>query len=67
LRAASQSNGERTDLALKGERAVALSGESRLDTAGDTGTWRLGKVVAPIGGADIGWVGYELGTLVGDL
>ena len=35
LRAASQSNGERTDRALKGERTV---GESTAETAGDWGT-----------------------------
>jgi hypothetical protein len=57
FRAASQSNGERTDLALNGDRAVALRGESRLETAGETGTCKLGKEVAPVGGADMGWVG----------
>lgn len=35
--AASQSNGDRTDLALNGDRAVALNGESRVDTAGEGG------------------------------
>lgn len=54
LRAASQSNGERTERALKGERAM---GESIAETAGDLGTCRLGKDVAPVGGADIGSVG----------
>lgn len=67
LRADSQSNGDRTDLALNGDRAVALRGESRLDTAGETGTCRPGNEVAPVGGADVGWLGYELGMLVGDL
>lgn len=33
--AASQSNDDRTDLALNGDRAVALNGESTVDTAGD--------------------------------
>lgn len=70
LRAASQSNGERTDLALKGDLAaavVALRGESRVDSAGDGGRCRLGNDVAPVGGADIGCcVGCEVkGTLVG--
>lgn len=52
--AASQSNGDRTDLALNGDLAVALSGESMVDMAGDGGMWMLGNDVAPVGGADIG-------------
>lgn len=68
FKAASQSNGERTDLALNGDLAVvALRGESRLDSAGDGGRCRLGNDVAPVGGADIGCVGCEpKGALVGD-
>jgi hypothetical protein len=68
LRAASQSNGERTDLALNGDLAVALMGDSRVDMAGDGGTCKLGNEVAPVGGADMGSVGYGLGVaVVGDL
>ena len=68
FRAASQSKGERTDRALNGDRAVALRGESKLDIAGDGGRCRLGKEVAPVGGADIGCVGFEVrGAPVGDL
>lgn len=52
--AASQSKGDRTDLALKGDRIVALRGESRLEAAGDDGTCRPGNEVTLIGGADIG-------------
>jgi hypothetical protein len=33
---------------------AALLGESKLETAGLGGSFRLGKVAAPIGGADIG-------------
>lgn len=50
LRAASQSKTECTERALKGERA----GESRLDTEGLWGTFKLGKFAAPVGGADMG-------------
>jgi hypothetical protein len=51
LRAASQSKtDEWTDRALKGD----LIGESRLEIAGLGGSFRLGKVAGPIGGADIG-------------
>ena len=69
MRAASQSNGERTDLALNGDLTVALRGESKLDSAGDGGRCRLGNDVAPVGGADIGCVrcGELEGALVGDL
>jgi hypothetical protein len=59
LRAASQSKGECSDLALKGDLAVlALSGEQTLDRAGEGGILRLGNEVAPVGGADMGgnWV-----------
>ena len=66
LRAASQSNGECTDLALKGDRAVlALRGESMLDAAGDGGIFRLGKAVAPVGGADMGSCAKGLGGTAG--
>lgn len=55
LRAASQSTTECTDRALKGDlMALALSGDSRLDTAGLGGSLRLGKGAAPVGGADKG-------------
>ena len=54
LSACSQSKGDRTDLALKGDRAVALMGESSVDRAGDAGMCRLGNDVGPIGGADMG-------------
>lgn len=68
LRAASQSNGDRTDLALKGDLAVALIGDSSVDIAGEGGICRLGNEVAPVGGADMGCVGYGLGaTAAGDL
>lgn len=68
FRAASQSKGERTDRALKGDLTVALRGESRLESEGDGGRCRLGNDVAPVGGADIGCVGCEvIGALVGDL
>lgn len=68
MRAASQSNGERTDLALKGDLAVALMGDSMVESAGDGGMCRPGNDVAPVGGADMGWLGYGLGgTPVGDL
>lgn len=64
LSAASQSNGERTDRALKGERACvdALMGESSagMPVAGDGGMCRLGNEVGPAGGADMGCVGYGL-------
>jgi hypothetical protein len=64
--AASQSNTEWTDLALKGERRVlALSGESMLEMAGLGGSFRLGNEAAP-GGADIGAdVGNGLGGTTG--
>ena len=68
FRAASQSKGERTDRALKGDLTVALRGESRLESEGDGGRCRLENDVAPVGGADIGCVGCEvIGALVGDL
>lgn len=57
LSAASQSKTEeRTDLALKGERRVlaALSGDSKVESAGLGGNLRLGKQDAPVGGADMG-------------
>lgn len=54
LRAASQSKGERTDLALNGDLMEALMGESSVDMAGDGGICKLGNVVAPVGGADMG-------------
>lgn len=54
FRAASQSKGERTDLALNGDRAVALMGDSNVDMAGEGGMCKLGKEVAPVGGADMG-------------
>lgn len=61
LRAASQSNAEWTERALKGDlTAEALMGESRFETAGLGGSFRLGKVAAPVGGADMG-----TGTLKG--
>lgn len=67
MRAASQSNGDRTDLALNGDRAVALIGDSKVDMAGDGGMCRLGNEVAPVGGADMGCAGYGLGgTAVGE-
>lgn len=56
LSAASQSNGERTDLALQGDLAVALMGDSNMETAGDGGMCKLGNEVAPVGGADMGCV-----------
>lgn len=43
-------------------------GESSVDNAGDGGICKLGNEVTPVGGADIGWVGYGLGgTAVLDL
>jgi hypothetical protein len=66
LRAASQSKGECIDRALKGDRAVlALSGESKLDTAGEGGILRLGNDVAPTGGADMGSCAKGLGGIGG--
>lgn len=57
LRAASQSKTEWTGRALKGDRAVvALKGESRLETLGLGGSFKLGKVARPVGGADMGGV-----------
>lgn len=50
LSAVSQSKTEWTERALKGEHM----GESRLDTAGLGGSFKLGKVAGPVGGADIG-------------
>ena len=52
LRADSQSKAVvmLVDLALKGDRM----GELVLDTAGEPGIFRLGNVVFPMGGADIG-------------
>jgi len=61
FRAASQSNGDRTDLALKGDMMGVSPG---LDAAGDGGILRLGKVV-PAGGADMGCVGAIMA--LGDL
>ena len=62
LRAASQSKGDRTDRALKGD----MTGVSpALDAAGEGGIRRLGKVV-PAGGADMGCVGAVV-TGLGDL
>lgn len=53
--AASQSNGDRADRALKGDLAMlALRGESMVDTAGDDGTCSPGNDVMLMGGADIG-------------
>jgi hypothetical protein len=49
LIAASQSNGDRTLLALNGDR----TGDSA--ATGDLGRWMLGKVVGPHGGAESGW------------
>lgn len=48
---------------------MALRGESTVEMAGDGGMCRLGKDVAPVGGADSGWVGYGLGEAMdaGDL
>jgi hypothetical protein len=65
LRAASQSKTEWTERALKGERA--LMGESKLDTAGLGGSFKLGKVAGPVGGADIGGaeVVNGLGGIIG--
>lgn len=63
MRAASQSNGERTDLALNGDLIEALMGESRVDMAGDGGMCMLGYDVTPVGGADMGCVGYGLGGM----
>jgi hypothetical protein len=65
LRAASQSKTEWTERALKGERA--LIGESKLDTAGLGGSFKLGKVAGPVGGADIGGaeVVNGLGGIIG--
>lgn len=63
LRAASQSNTEWKDLALKGDRA--LMGESTWDTAGEGGILRLGKEFAPVGGADIGSCVKGLGGIAG--
>jgi hypothetical protein len=68
LRAASQSNGDRTDLALNGDLAVALMGESSVDMAGDGGMCKLGNDVTPVGGADMGCLENGLGgTPTGDL
>jgi hypothetical protein len=52
LSADSQSNGDvmLVDLALNGDRM----GELVLETAGEMGILRLGKVVRPMGGADVG-------------
>ena len=50
FRAASQSKGLLTLLALNGER----TGESTLLTAGEGGMRRLGKEVGPVAGADSG-------------
>jgi len=61
LMAASQSKGDRTLLALKGDR----TGESA--AAGDRGMWMLGKVVGPHGGADIGCALLGRFATVGDL
>lgn len=55
LRAASQSNTEWMERALNGEpMSLELKGESRLETAGLGGTFKLGKQCAPVGGADMG-------------
>lgn len=54
LSAASQSNGDLVERALNGDLAVALMGDSRVDSAGEGGTSKLGKDVAPVGGADMG-------------
>lgn len=41
---------------------AALSGDSRVDEAGLAGSFRLGKVAAPVGGADMGiWAENGLG------
>lgn len=50
FRAASQSNGLLTLLALNGDR----TGESTLLTAGEGGTRKLGNEVGPAAGADSG-------------
>lgn len=53
LRAASQSKTDvRPERALHGDSA--LMGESRLERAGLAGSIWLGKVVGPVGGADMG-------------
>ena len=62
LSAASQSKGDRTDLALKGDMTGVSPG---LDTAGEGGILRLGKLAAA-GGADMGCVGAAK-TGLGDL
>jgi hypothetical protein len=51
FRAASQSNLV-FDRALYGDRA--LMGESVLETAGEGGSFKLGKHCAPVAGADMG-------------
>ena len=66
--AASQSNGERTERALKGD----WMGESTFPAAGEGGILMLANVVAPVAGADSGWLaGGDAGALaalaVGDL
>lgn len=54
FKAASQSKGDTTvDLALKGDRMGELTWLA-LESAGDAGIFRLGKVVGPMAGADIG-------------
>lgn len=69
MRAASQSKTEWTDRALNGD----LIGESTLETAGLGGSFRLGKVAGPIGGADIGideltkGLGGTMGAVAGGL
>lgn len=63
LSAASQSKTDWTDLALKGD--LALIGEAAYETAGDGGIFRLGKVSAPFGGADMGILLKGLGGMTG--
>lgn len=67
LRAASQSKTECTDRGLNGDLAVvALIGESRLPIAGLGGSLRLGKLAAPVGGADMGTEAVKgLGGIMG--
>lgn len=66
LSAASQSKCECTDRALNGDRAVlAVAGESLLESAGETGILRLGKMFGPVTGADRGSAANGLGGIAG--
>ena len=64
FKAASQSNTERVERALKGD--LALSGESRFEIAGLGGSLMLGKVIGPVRGADMGTISLKgLGGMIG--